>query len=151
MQRNTGLDLIRATAIGFVLLSHMGTFTYMPDNLNYMLGYWGVELFFVLSGFLIGRILINNLINNVTIFSFWKRRWLRTLPSYFLFLSVNTVIAITMQWGIGKWKVITYLIFVQNLYFPASPNFFLESWSLSVEEWFYISIPLVFYLLKKRF
>ncbi len=152
MERNAGLDLVRATAIIFVLLSHTGPFYQWSFHTQWLLGVWGVEIFFVLSGYLIGRILIRNLSSNVSIFSFWWRRWLRTIPSYFLFLSANSIVTRTIgSWGLGGWTVIQYMFFYQNLYYPANPTFFIESWSLAVEEWFYLTIPLVLYLTKTSF
>ena len=85
-RRNYGLDLIRSLAICLVLFAHFTTKA--PAC-----GVLGVELFFVLSGFLIGGILYQTLRNQDPIhfrdiWLFWKRRWMRTLPNYYLFLAV---------------------------------------------------------------
>ncbi|RYE13802.1 MAG: hypothetical protein EOP34_08005 [Rickettsiales bacterium] len=82
--RSFGLDLARAIAIGLVLMSHFG------HNALDALGFWGVELFFALSGFLIGQILWRNFSqtdnwSGKQILNFWQRRWWRTLPNYYLF------------------------------------------------------------------
>lgn len=112
----------------------------------------GVAVFFVLSGFLIGRILIKTLesapINRQTIIEFWIRRWFRTLPTYYLVLSALAGYSlihghVNME---GLWP---YFLFSQNLAYP-HPGFFPEAWSLSVEEWFYFLIPLVLYILVRR-
>jgi len=141
---------VRAVAIALVLLSHTIVLIDWPRRFSDMMGHWGVEVFFVLSGFLIGRILIENLRDDKSIFSFWWRRWMRTLPSYVLFLMLNTIIALAIQWGIDKWKFLTFLFFLQNFYKPDSMTFFVESWSLAVEEWFYLLTPLVMYSFKQR-
>src|SRR5690606_10309411 len=92
-----GLDIMRAIAIMTVLISHSSQFILDgSSSLMYHSGVAGVEIFFVLSGFLIGGILIkvfqkeyslNNILN------FWKRRWIRTIPNYYLALLINAVIA----------------------------------------------------------
>ncbi|MDP7237992.1 MAG: acyltransferase [Candidatus Latescibacteria bacterium] len=155
MTRNTGLDFIRALAIGLVLMGHVLSMTGLDSDDSFIrlvvfvfLGYAGVEIFFVLSGFLIGRILINNIENNISIFNFWWRRWLRTLPTYLLFLTVNYIIIIYYSWGISLFQIPKYALFIQNLFYPIQQVFFTESWSLAVEEWFYLLIPIVLYSFK---
>ena len=104
----------------------------------------GVELFFVLSGFLIGNILwkLSGDFNFINVKNFYIRRWLRTIPNYYFFL----LIAIVASWlGIrpdALPDVIKYFFFIQNLY-SAHPTFFGEAWSLSVEEFFYFSFPIL--------
>ncbi len=103
----------------------------------------GVELFFVLSGFLIGNILwrLSENFNFINVKNFYIRRWLRTIPNYYFFL----FIAIISSWlGIRSDPlpdVIKYFLLIQNLY-SAHPSFFGEAWSLSVEEFFYFSFPI---------
>ena len=93
-----GLDLIRCFAIIIVVRNHSSTLlAYVFPNLPHLLLPDGVDLFFVLSGFLIGSILMQTLedrktINISIISSFLKRRWLRTLPNYFLFLLINVIL-----------------------------------------------------------
>ncbi len=105
----------------------------------------GVELFFVLSGFLIGTILINTYVKDEFTFAavrnFWKRRWLRTLPAYWLILTINIILyKVTKLQGLEAYKLL-YYPFIQNLWLPHPPFFFGEAWSLSVEEWFYLTLP----------
>jgi len=115
----------------------------------------GVSVFFVLSGFLVGKILIKEFLTKeislFTLLNFWKRRWLRTLPSYFLVLTLVLTLSIVTHNQIDL-SIIEYLFFVQN-FTSEHPTFFPEAWSLSVEEWFYLLFPaLVFlqFLLFKR-
>lgn len=149
--RNVGLDYIRTFAILFVLISHARhLFTYI-DSVNWWLlslgGYLGVELFFVLSGFLIGRILIEKVLledNRLLAFkSFMIRRWFRTLPLYYLILLVYVVVAsLEQQTLFFSWS---HLVFLQN-FSSEGLKFFAVSWSLSVEEWFYLCIPLILFI-----
>jgi peptidoglycan/LPS O-acetylase OafA/YrhL len=123
-------------------------FSALAGFLN-IFSYLGVELFFVLSGFLIGKILIETLTpvsSFENVIEFWKRRWWRTLPNYYLFLVINLI-------GFGLFKDgfqfdPSYIFFAQNLVSPNS-GFFSVSWSLAVEEWFYLITPLVFFFCLK--
>ena len=90
-ERIYGLDILRAFAILFVVAGHGEVL--LPRQLKSINDFFvfdGVSIFFVLSGFLIGGILIKILEKNqITInllFEFWIRRWFRTLPNYFLIL-----------------------------------------------------------------
>ena len=98
--RVIGLDILRCCAILGVLVAHGLTFLYphVPPipigDWTFLLGYlghggfYGVELFFVLSGFLIGRILLrtgDRLSEPSELLRFWSRRWFRTLPADLLF------------------------------------------------------------------
>lgn len=146
MERVFGLDALRALAIIFVLVSHGRYFLlqHVP-SLNFLsiFGFLGVEFFFVLSGFLIGGIVLKTLDKEPTLRTltiFWKRRWFRTLPNYFLFLALNCLfITILNKNLIVDWK---YLLFMQNFAWEM-PSLFPESWSLTVEEWFYIIFPTI--------
>ncbi len=147
--RVLGLDIIRSFAIFSVLIIH--TLDLTTTRLNHYIQYVkfdGVIYFFVLSGFLIGNILIKSLEQSVTfntISNFWLRRWLRTLPNYLLFLVI-----LIFVFGEYKLRVFKYLFFLQNFYKPI-PDFFPESWSLTIEEWFYLALPIVIYILNKVF
>lgn len=157
LPRVFGLDLLRSVAIILVTIAHSATlisnyfnefpFIPLPD---------GVDLFFVLSGFLIGSILIETIqqqdgLSWETLKQFLKRRWLRTLPNYFLFLGINVLlISFGLINGSLNKYLLTYFVFFQNFYVPFDFLFW-ESWSLSVEEWFYLLFPLlVFFMLKLK-
>lgn len=146
-----GLDVIRASAILMVVFSHV---YYLLDSTNPLFislsglfGFAGVELFFVLSGYLIGGILLKMYVsesyNGKTILHFLKRRWMRTLPNYYVVLLVNVVLGLLIGYDMSNaWQ---YFIFVQNL-FHFNITFFSESWSLSIEEWTYLITPLFFFI-----
>jgi len=154
--RNFGLDLFRALAILLVVLSH-GKFLLngtVLENFPYVKMLDGVDLFFVLSGFLIGGILLKSSsegLNWQGVSHFWKRRWLRTLPNYYLILLLNFIFIscgiISGDLTVFGWK---FFVFLQNFTKPLI-GFFWESWSLAVEEWFYIFIPVMLWGLLKVF
>lgn len=144
-----GLDLLRFVAIVMVVLGH-GCIV-LPEPVKrsiqrFMLD--GVGIFFVLSGFLIGGILLRQLEKGkhgwADLMHFWKRRWMRTLPAYLFVLLV--IIAYTLLVMPDKMpeRWYEFFFFMQNLFHPR-PSFFGESWSLSVEEWFYLLIPVLIF------
>lgn len=151
--RQFGLDLMRACSILMVFLSHSIELNPLKNQIPYFswLGF-GVEAFFVLSGFLIGRIILKTLFHPQLSWSsirfFWINRWLRTLPAYFVILAIYFLLS--PQFGL---KTIVYIFFCQNIITP-TPYLFPHSWSLAVEEWFYFIFPiflLIFsFLMKKR-
>ncbi len=145
-----GLDLMRATAIIMVVSSHTLFFFDQPNKyisqIASMFGFFGVELFFVLSGFLIGRILYRMFLeenfSSKSIFNFLQRRWLRTLPNYFLILLINIGIVFLINISVNKSEIWYYFFFLQN-FKTTMLTFFPESWSLSIEEFAYMIASLV--------
>ncbi|MEZ4801912.1 MAG: acyltransferase [Gelidibacter sp.] len=151
-KRIYGLDLLRAMAILFVVFHH-GQYILPKSMIVYheLFIFDGVSIFFVLSGFLIGGILIkiieNQKATRAVLFDFWIRRWFRTLPNYFLILLVLTFYFLLTKENFYISNIKSYFIFSQNLYYE-HPNFFPEAWSLSIEEWFYLLIPTgIFFLI----
>ncbi len=146
MERVFGLDLLRAIAILMVLLAHSRLL--LPHRYAWggqlsIFGQLGVELFFVLSGFLIGGIVLKTFPDapsGGSLLRFWTRRWFRTLPNYYLFLALN----VGLYWvrGLPLPDVGAYGLFLQNLT-REGPRFFAESWSLATEEWFYLLFPVL--------
>ena len=114
----------------------------------------GVSIFFVLSGFLIGNILIRAFIEKEatiqSLFTFWKRRWLRTIPSYYLVMTIVLVLSIIFNRSDTFLNHISYFFFLQNICMELS-KFYPEAWSLSIEEWFYFLFPLILFLLTKYY
>lgn len=142
-----GLDILRALAILFVVINHAGHFFPEPyKTINYYLVMDGVSIFFVLSGFLIGGILIKQLeqkpIGLKMLFQFWIRRWFRTLPTYFLVLITLCLFLSLTHDDFELKSVQSYFYFSQNFAKP-HPSFFPEAWSLSIEEWFYLIVPII--------
>lgn len=154
-KRVYGLDILRALAIIIVLFAHSGTL--LPREVAEFqdkLLVDGVFLFFVLSGFLIGGILIKVLETKgasiKSLVDFWVRRWFRTVPNYFLVLTVLIIIGFCLHGGIGGANPLQYFLFLQNFSYP-HPSFFSEAWTLSVEEWFYLTIPVFIFILVGAF
>ncbi len=145
---NPWLDLCRSLAIIMVILSHGRVFLLpaipFAQNLKFG-GFLGVELFFVLSGFLIGRIVFDKVEKSDTalgwIPSFWFRRWMRTYPSYILFLILNLILINGIR-PESQPNLLAFSTFTQSLTTP-HPQFFGEAWSLAVEEVFYFLFPIV--------
>lgn len=156
-----GLDLLRAAAIMMVICAH--AFVVLYPHFGQVLGFfghggfYGVELFFVLSGFLIGQILIgqgSELGRAGNVAFFYVRRWFRTLPLFFLFLLVNVVLERLLRaHQVGLREALTHGFFLRNLS-AFQMTFFPESWSLAIEEWFYLLFPAALWLglkLTRRF
>ncbi len=143
------LDGLRGIAIGLVLLFHFrNLLTQTPIDLAWMklsaAGWCGVDLFFVLSGFLITGILIDAKGSKDYFRAFYLRRTLRIFPLYFaflafyfLFLNPPRIVVENAGW---------YFFFLSN-YFIAGRGTFPDpvvdpTWSLAVEEQFYLVWPL---------
>ena len=133
------LDFYRYLAALIVSISHFFIYWNKSDFFEFT-SILGVELFFVLSGFVLASQLFkleSDPKKNLKIFLF--RRWIRTIPPYLVAL---TCAAIVFDHG-DKINFIKFLTYTQNILSDNStPNFFSVAWSLSVEEWFYIFLPL---------
>lgn len=144
-----GFDGLRAIAIGFVLVAHLGWENWVP-------GGFGVTLFFFLSGFLITRLLVAEIERGASIDlrGFWLRRLARLAPPLLVFLVVSGV----ALWALGvppsPGQIAGGLFYVMNYWKLASPppqGAELEApwghlWSLAVEEHFYLLFPLLLLL-----
>lgn len=154
-QRVFGLDILRASAILLVLITH--SFYFFTDSweIFHVIKYFpdGVSIFFVLSGFLIGSILIKTMNKSNLSFgdlkNFWIRRWFRTLPAYYFVLCM-LVGSSWLQNDTRRPAVnyIKYFIFFQAFQ-SGNCALYPESWSLCVEEFFYLIIPAVLFLFVK--
>lgn len=134
--------MARALAIAVVVLAH--SHQKLMD-----FGGFGVELFFALSGYLIGSILYRCVPEKgpwrlLGVVNFWQRRWWRTLPNYYLFLLIAIVFySLRSEMPETGWKgLLPYFLFMPNLMQP-NEAFFDISWSLCVEEAFYFLYPLL--------
>lgn len=161
IDRVFGLDLLRAAAILSVICAH--GFVVLYPHFGSILGFfghggfYGVELFFVLSGFLIGQILIRQgpaLGHAANVAVFYVRRWFRTLPLFFLFLAINVWLEYRFrEHHVGVSEALSHGFFLRNLT-GFHMSFFPESWSLAIEEWFYLLFPAALWLglkITKRF
>lgn len=141
-KRFFGLDFLRALSISLLLFSHSSWIynsTSFFGRMQDASGFLGVELFIVLSGFLIGGILYKQFLHENYGFKdaylFVSRRLMRVLPSYYLVVFILTIVYMIFGFSVSQmWK---YLLLIQNFETPI-PAFFPESWSLPVKEMGYI-------------
>jgi peptidoglycan/LPS O-acetylase OafA/YrhL len=157
------IDAIRGLAILGVVECHYFALTNIYDRLGFpkllvnvlTSGGAGVDLFFVLSAFLLCRGLFRTGREPLTVFNFYRRRALRILPGYLVLLALGFGLRPFFKmddvwsnwlWG-GVYDPIFYLLFLQNWLIGQDGvwhgNVFAHTWSLAVEEQFYLILPLV--------
>lgn len=159
------LDGVRGLAVLLVLLSHFFLVEFWTNERAYVLaqaGWLGVDLFFVLSGFLITGILLDSRHNKHYWSSFYKRRVLRILPLYFFVVTVTwlTILFIekTPDRLQGYDSFAWFFTFTPNIAMALKGNWLSHSnvfnlnhlWSLAVEEQFYIFWPFLVRFLPVR-
>jgi peptidoglycan/LPS O-acetylase OafA/YrhL len=142
-----GLDLLRAIAIGWVMCFHSFLVGGFNEHFVWLsrFGWMGVDLFFVLSGFLIGSQVLYPLTQGqpFSLRAFYIRRAFRILPAFWVVLALY----VAVPWfreapGLESWW--KFATFVVNLSINYAPNqAFSHAWSLCVEEHFYICFPLL--------
>jgi peptidoglycan/LPS O-acetylase OafA/YrhL len=139
-QRLKGLDTLRAAAILGVLVTHYPKIPGQVLSRALNLGWVGVDLFFVLSGFLIGGQILKEsaAARDISLKSFYVRRLLRTLPAYYVVLAIYFFLSPAPGWR--------DLLFAQNFDVIRA---FTPSWSLCVEEQFYLAFPIVILALRQ--
>jgi peptidoglycan/LPS O-acetylase OafA/YrhL len=143
-----GLDGLRAVAVGGVLLFHYGVLPFWAGGV-------GVSLFFVISGFLITHLLLKEYEQHGTISlrSFYVRRALRIFPAYYVFLAFSFILMRRLgQEADGKLfaSAITYAIDYVEAIGHYRSTLISHSWSLAVEEQFYLLWPAALVLLLRR-
>ena len=134
------LDVYRYFAALIVSVSHF-IYNYNKSLHFEFTSILGVELFFILSGFVLAPQLLklqDNVSKNLRVFLL--RRWIRTVPPYLVALFFAAFL-----FGFGDYiNLFRFLTYTQNLLSDSpSLNFYSVAWSLSVEEWFYIILPLL--------
>ncbi|WP_143306490.1 acyltransferase family protein [Chitinophaga vietnamensis] len=141
-----GLDHLRAFAIIFVFIYHYGRLFGSPERVTAIgkFGWTGVDLFFVLSGYLIASQLFARIAQGkgVALKEFFIKRFFRILPLYWFILGLYFLIpAVHEREGLAPlWK---YLFFVQNIGLDLRVHgTFSHAWSLCIEEQFYLVLPL---------
>ncbi len=158
------LDGVRGLAIFLVLLDHLMLFSDRTghrwmDVLSQLrsLGGTGVDLFFVLSGFLITGILYDTLQEPRYFRNFYMRRFLRIFPLYYGFLFLLLILTpwLHVTWAGRQFVVFAYLQntaiwFPVGGFHPANLVDLNHFWSLAVEEQFYLFWPLLVFLIKDR-
>ena len=151
------IDGLRAVAVAAVIAFHIS-----PDLLRG--GYLGVDIFFVISGYLITSIVWREAKDgDFSVSKFYERRLRRIMPALLVVLVVASVFAVLLLLpndlvGFGK-SLIAALSFVSNIYFWRDTNYFsraaeekplLHLWSLGVEEQFYLFFPLLLMFMARR-
>src|SRR6056297_2949900 len=151
------LDGLRSIAVLAVVFYHFAT----P---GFSGGFVGVDIFFVLSGFFIGRLLWVELsqTGSINYLNFLFRRLRRLAPAYFLMLIVVSVVAyqvlLPFEYRFFGKELISSTVYLSNIMYFREEGYFdigadsknlLHTWSLSVEEQFYIFLPLALLLLSR--
>ena len=147
--RRIGLDLLRAVAVGCVVVAHGLPLLFPSWNSERAIFRWfvsagdvGVDIFFALSGYLIGAILLRGLPRFGhwdAVRRFWARRWLRTLPAAYVSAVVVWLIAAPRD-VTGYLQSIFFVATLNPAVLPSEMGFW---WSLGAEEAFYLLFPLV--------
>lgn len=148
------IDGLRAISVLAVILNHAGIGLFSG-------GYVGVDIFFVISGYLITSIIVREIdLNNFSIIRFYERRIRRILPALFVLIAF-TIAVCALIYDAEKFKefgksVVATTLFASNINFWRESGYFdapsqlkplLHTWSLAVEEQFYIFFPLFMYLI----
>jgi peptidoglycan/LPS O-acetylase OafA/YrhL len=148
-RRIGGLDGLRALAV-------LGVFLFHANVAGAQLGWSGVELFYVLSGFLITGILLDARESPGYFRGFYARRALRILPAYFIVLALSVAVAALSGRTDAFGFLPYYLLYLQN-YFPQLATQFgagipllSHTWTLAIEEQFYWLWPLVIFVARGR-
>lgn len=170
-QRIPELDGIRGLAILLVIVWHYGNNQIVANDFSFL--HWvristsffwsGVDLFFVLSGFLLGGILLKNRGSGSYFKTFYIRRACRIFPLYYGFFLVFVILYHTparenFPWLFGSppepLPLWTYATYTQNIFMGINETLgahgLVATWSLAVEEQFYLVLPLVIFFLRGR-
>ena len=153
--RIPSLDGLRAISIVMVLLAHLsGTrgFPVAAATGNFLgLGELGVHVFFVISGYLITRLLMDELDahGRISLGGFYLRRTLRIFPPYYVYLAVVFVMGLAGWIQLASHDIAHGLTYTSN-YYPGRSWFLGHTWSLSVEEQFYLLWPALLVLAGRR-
>jgi peptidoglycan/LPS O-acetylase OafA/YrhL len=150
--RLAGLDTLRSLAIAVVMVFHLQGL--LPDAFHPVarFGWMGVDLFFVLSGYLIGSQLLKPVRDDrsVSLLGFYRKRAYRILPVYLV------VLALYVFWPLwreeqGLSPLWQFLTFTENFFINYSINqAFSHVWSLCVEEHFYLLLPMIVLVMSRR-
>lgn len=157
MKFRNDIQGLRALAVVFVFLFHL-SHNFLPG------GFIGVDIFFVISGYLISSIVISKIANDkFNLLDFYDSRIKRIVPAYYFLLIAVWVgfYFIFINADIGKFKLSHFwaLVFNSNYYFANVDNYFgvssnenplLHTWTLGVEMQFYLILPFILLFIKNR-
>ena len=145
-QKLLGLDHLRAFAIIYVMLFHYQYFAHPNWITNIApFGWTGVDLFFVLSGYLIAGQLFATVAagKQISLIEFFTKRFFRIIPPFLVVITLYFLFPVLREWGQPSplWR---YLTFTLNFGLDLSKyGTFSHAWSLCVEEQFYLVLPLI--------
>lgn len=144
------LDGFRAISIIFVLIAHFVTHYQYDSRWGLFIGDVGVNIFFVISGFLITSLLIKEKIikQKISLVNFYIRRFLRIFPVAYLFLVVLIILSLFGIFTINSKGILGAFLYLTNFSIYQVELKTLHFWSLSAEEQFYLLFP---FLLKFSF
>lgn len=146
MKRIIGLDALRGVAVILVIFRHSD----LENRLLHHFGWLGVDLFFVLSGYLISDLLFKELKqgHSINLKRFLFRRAFKIFPPFYAFILITVLInsILDSNWVFDIKELFAELFYVQN-YFP---RIWLHTWSLAVEEHFYFIFPIILILLSRK-
>src|SRR5258706_1817958 len=151
------MDTFRGVAVFWVILHHVYVFFFLDQILGRYqnafaafarVGFLGVDMFFVISGFLITGLLIDDLDSNIRKQHFYIRRCFKILPQYFALVAVGIGISYCLSpFDIKSISsqdpnayIFTYFLFFQN--YATQIPVLAHTWSLAIEEHFYFFYPL---------
>lgn len=137
--RIKALDLLRGLAVLLVIFRHWNVLPLLSN-----LGWLGVDLFFVISGFLISNLLFSELDKNgrIDLFRFFIRRGLKIYPLFLLLLILTLYATVLYSTGASFKPFLFELFFLQNY----AGGLYVHTWSLAVEEHFYVLLLICFSL-----
>ncbi|NHZ37622.1 acyltransferase family protein [Massilia rubra] len=142
-ERIEGLDTLRALAVTLVVLHHYVLFVSRADTFGWVgkIGWIGVDLFFALSGYLIGNQIFAAMRSprDFSLARFYGRRALRTLPVFYVMLAIY-YFSPWFRAGLELPPLWRFLTFTQNINL-APGTAFSHAWSLCIEEQFYLVLP----------
>lgn len=155
--RVLGLDLLRITASLSIIIHHGNAAGALGRNWLASVfgsdGYLAVDIFFVLSGWLLTRqvLRMRGAFASTAGFAltFWLRRWARTIPPYWAVLTAIFLLGparlnpLALPHALSVRDAVVHALFLQTL---LPPNLFAVTWSLVTEEWFYLLLPFVILL-----
>ncbi|WP_179415548.1 acyltransferase family protein [Mucilaginibacter sp. E4BP6] len=145
-----GLDGLRGISIIIVVLGHL----IWADNLKFFIGYFGVNIFFVISGFLITTLLLKEKVKTgaVSLKNFYLRRVLKIMPVAYLYLFTLVILNAIFKLNITNGSFTTAALYLKNIPFKNSEDWYTgHFWSLSIEEQFYLIFPALLVLYKNKY
>ena len=151
------IDGLRAVAVMLVIAFHMDAFSAIG-------GFIGVDVFFVISGFLISSVILRDIEESrFSLIAFYERRIRRIIPALVVMMFVTSILCcyyqLPAQLENSAKSLLAATFSVSNIYFLITTNYFsnndtkpfLPTWSLAVEEQFYICFPLFLLLIRRYF